>query len=132
MLRQALLWASTNPLLAERLPRFGFVKRATRRFMPGERIDDALGAAEGLAASGIASTLTLLGENLRSEAEADEVAAHYRDALTTVEQRGLDAEISIKPTQLGLDFDAGRTRERIRSLMRATQSTVWIYMESSK
>jgi proline dehydrogenase len=132
MLRQALLWASTNPFLAERLPRYGFVKRATRRFMPGERLDEALAAAEGLAESGIASTLTLLGENLRSEAEADEVAAHYMDALATVGRRGLDAEISVKPTQLGLDFDAGRTRDRIAVLMRATQSTVWIDMESSK
>jgi proline dehydrogenase len=132
MLRQALLWASTNPLLAERLPRYGFVKRATRRFMPGERLEDALGAAGGLAETGIAATLTLLGENLRSEAEADEVEAHYLESVAAIGSRGLDAEISVKPTQLGLDFDVGRTRDRIARLMRATPSTVWIDMESSK
>ena len=132
MLRQALLWASTNPFLAERLPRYGFVKRATRRFMPGEGVEDALDAAKALAGAGIASTLTLLGENLRSEREADEVEAHYRDALAAVARQGIDAEISIKPTQLGLDFDADRTRDRISRLMQATESTVWIDMESSK
>ncbi len=48
MLRNTLLWASTNPFLAERLPRYGFVRRATRRFMPGETLEDALGEAERL------------------------------------------------------------------------------------
>ena len=134
MLRQALLWASTNPFLAERLPRYGFVKRATRRFMPGEEVDDALAAAEELSKSGIGSTLTLLGENLRSEEEADEVAAHYRSTLAAIERRGLDAEISIKPTQLGLDFSVDRTRDRIAGLVRdaKSQSVVWVDMESSK
>jgi proline dehydrogenase len=132
MLRQALLWASTNPLLAERLPRFGFVKRATRRFMPGEELEDALGAAAELAKGGIAATLTLLGENLASEAEADEVLEHYRGVSTAVAGKGVDAEISVKPTQLGLDYDVDRTRDRIASLVHATPSLVWIDMESSK
>jgi proline dehydrogenase len=132
MLRQALLWASTNPLLSERLPRYGFVRRATRRFMPGEHLDDATAAAAELAESGIASTLTLLGENLRSESEADEVLDHYRDVLAAVRQRGIDAEISVKPTQLGLDFGASGTHDRLSGLVRGTPSTVWIDMESSK
>jgi proline dehydrogenase len=132
MLRQALLWASTNPFLAERLPRYEFVKRATRRFMPGEGLGDALDAAGVLAEAGVASTLTLLGENLRSEAEADEVEAHYLESVASVGSRGLDAEVSVKPTQLGLDFDVDRTRDRIARLVRATPSTVWIDMESSK
>jgi proline dehydrogenase len=132
MLRQALLWASTNPVLAERLPRYGFVRRATRRFMPGEELGDALGAASELGGTGIAATLTLLGEHLRSDSEADEVLEHYREVSAAITQRGVDAEISVKPTQLGLDFGVARTRDRIASLLRATRSTVWIDMESSK
>lgn len=132
MLRQALLWASTNPMLAERLPRYAFVRRATRRFMPGEGLEDAVGAAVELGAGGIAATLTLLGENLRSESEADEVVAHYREGLAAIDRFGVDAEISVKPTQMGLDFDAQRTCDRIATLMRATKSTLWIDMESSK
>jgi len=132
MLRQALLWASTNPMLAERLPRFGFVRRATRRFMPGEHLDDAAAAAAELGKSGIGSTLTLLGENLRSESEADEVLGHYREVLAAVQQRGIDAEISVKPTQLGLDFGVAGARDRLATLVRATGSTVWIDMEASR
>ena len=132
MLRQALLWASTNPMLAERLPRYGFVRRATRRFMPGEHLGDAAAAAAELGQSGVASTLTLLGENLRSESEADEVLGHYREVLDTIQQKGIDAEISVKPTQLGLDFGATRTHDRLAGLARAARSTVWIDMESSK
>ncbi|MEQ1857381.1 MAG: proline dehydrogenase family protein [Longimicrobiales bacterium] len=132
MLRQALLWASKNPTLAERLPRYGFVRRATRRFMPGEGREDAVGAAVELGAGGIAATLTLLGENHRAESEADEVVEHYREVLAAIEGAGVDAEISVKPTQMGLDFDAPRTRDRIATLARATKSTLWIDMESSK
>jgi len=132
MLRQALLWASTNPMLAERLPRYGFVRRATRRFMPGERLEDATEAAAKLGTSGIASTLTLLGENLRSESEADEVLAHYREVLAAVQRKGVDAEISVKPTQLGLDFGAAGTHDRLAGLVRAAKSIVWIDMEGSK
>ena len=131
MLRQALLWASTNPLLAERLPRYAFVKRATRRFMPGEELEDALAAAGDLATASIQSTLTQLGENLRSESEADAVTEHYRGVLAAMEKQGLGAEISVKPTQLGLDFGVERTCARILDLARRTRSTVWIDMESS-
>jgi len=132
MLRQALLWASTNPMLAERMPRYGFVKRATRRFMPGENLEDALRAASELGAGGIATTLTLLGENHAAESEADEVVEHYLEVLAAIDKAGVDAEVSVKPTQLGLDFDVTRTQERIAKLVRASRSTVWIDMESSK
>lgn len=131
MLRNALLWASTNPFLAERLPRYGFVKRATRRFMPGEGLEDALGAARSLASEGIASTLTLLGENLSTAASADGVVEHYHTVLDAADANDLDVEISVKPTQVGLDLGAEATHDRIAKLVRATKSIVWIDMEHS-
>lgn len=132
MLRKALLWASTNPWMAKRLPRVGFVQRATRRFMPGEDVEDALRAAEALAKDGLTATLTLLGENLESLEEADEVLEHYFEVLRKVKERGLDAEISVKPTQLGLDFGADEVRIRLEKLAGATDSLVWVDMEASK
>ncbi len=132
MLRRALLWASTNPFLAERLPRYGFVKRATRRFMPGEQLSDALSAARDLAEAGLASTLTLLGEHLTADSQADEVRDHYLTVLERIAELGLDAEISVKPTQVGLDFSSEGAHARLLSLMRATESRVWIDMESSE
>lgn len=132
MLRKALLWASTNPWMAKRLPRFRFVRRATRRFMPGEELDDALGATESLTKDDLSATLTLLGENHDSIEEADEVVEHYLEVLRQVEARGLDAEISVKPTQLGLDFGADTARDRLERLVAATNSLVWVDMEASK
>ena len=129
-MRKALLAASENRALRDRAMKLRFVRRSVSRFMPGEQLEDALGAAAELAASGITSTLTLLGESHTAEREADDVASHYLDVLGLIAQRGLDAEISVKPTQLGLDFDVDRTRDRIARLMRATTSTVWIDMES--
>jgi proline dehydrogenase len=130
-MRRALLWASTNPLLAQRLPRYEFVRRATKRFMPGEQLDDALREAERLGESGIASTITLLGENVSTAQEADLVTDHYLEALEAVRARGVDAEISIKLTQLGLDQGIEAATDRVRSLVAATSSVVWIDMESS-
>ena len=132
MLRNALLWASTNPTLAQRLPRYRFVKMATRRFMPGEERADALAEAKALDADGLATTITLLGENLTSLAEADEVVAHYETSLAEIARLGIDAEISIKPTQLGLDFGTDEAKRRLERLARATQSLVWVDMEGSQ
>jgi len=131
MLRTALLWASTNPTLAERLPRYAFVRRATRRFMPGEERSDALEQAERLSRDGIATTITLLGENLETLAEADGVLEHYRAALDDIAARGVDTEISVKPTQLGLDFGVAEAVGRIDDLCARTESLVWIDMEGS-
>lgn len=133
MLRNALLWASTNPFMAERLPQYGFVKRATRRFMPGEELDDALAEARRLQADGIATTVTRLGENVSTAEEADEVVTHYEGVLRTVAEQGLDAEVSVKPTQLGLDQGVDGARARLVRLVQAAgpKSLLWIDMESS-
>lgn len=131
MLRNTLLWASTNPLLAEKLPRYRFVKKATKRFMPGEKLGDALAAAGALGQLGIATTTTLLGENLHSLDEADGVVRHYQGALKEIEARGLDTEISVKPTQLGLDFGVEEARRRLAKIASSTSTLVWVDMESS-
>jgi proline dehydrogenase len=132
MLGKALLWASTNPLLAERLPQYAFVRRATRRFLAGETLDEALNEASRLADDSITGTTTLLGEDLAGEEEADGVLEHYLGALQSIGDRDLDVEISVKPTQLGLAFSADRTQERIVSLAEASRRPVWIDMESSE
>ncbi|MDA0312938.1 MAG: proline dehydrogenase family protein, partial [Gemmatimonadetes bacterium] len=131
MMRKALLWVSTNAFLAQRLPQYGFVKRATRRFMPGEALGDALDQSEVLAGSKLSTTVTLLGENLASVAEADTVVEHYFGVLSEIAARGLNTEISIKPTQLGLDFGAEDAQARLEQLLAAASSTVWIDMEGS-
>jgi proline dehydrogenase len=84
--------------------------------MPGERMEDALEAAARLKDDDIPTTFTYLGENIRSAADADAVVQHYLRLLDLVEERGLDAEVSVKPTHLGLDLDPADTLERLRRL----------------
>lgn len=149
MIRPLLLWASRNPFLSERLPRYGFARRAVRRFMPGERLEDALREAERLRDErGVGTIVTLLGENVGDEAGVRGVADHYREVLDEVGRRRLDTEISVKPTHLGLDLDPELARELIGGLCdraraaaepeRGTEGSagrspvVWIDMEGSE
>jgi proline dehydrogenase len=114
--RDAILLAAGNRWLGEHLPRFRFVRATVRRFMPGERMEDALEAAGRLADDGIPATFTYLGENIRTAADADAVVQHYLRLLDLIEERGLDAEVSVKPTHLGLDLDPAATLERLQRL----------------
>jgi proline dehydrogenase len=134
LLRRALLAGSTNAWLRDHATRYGFVRRSVSRFMPGERVEDALRAARELAPHGITTILTRLGENLTTAAEAEEVTQHYLEVLDKVAEAGLPAQISIKPTQLGLDLDRSlceRNLQRILDRVEERGSFLWIDMESS-
>jgi proline dehydrogenase len=132
--RSVLLWMARNPWLREHLPRFGFARRAVRRFMPGEDAEAAIGAAAGLAGRGQGIVFTRLGENLVALAEADEVAAHYRDLLERSSSLPRPPELSVKPTQLGLDIDAEacfRHLDALASLANDAGTWLWLDMEGS-
>jgi proline dehydrogenase len=133
-MRRILLWMSRNPWLKERLPRLRFVKRAVRRFMPGEDAAAALDAAERFRRDGISVLFTRLGENLTHIDEADEVADHYLGVYDDIARRGLDGEVSVKLTQLGFDLDIERTyAHAARLATRAAElgNDLWIDMEGS-
>lgn len=133
-MRSILLWAARNRWLKERLPRLRFMRRAVRRFMPGETLDDALAAAAPLQAAGIRTMYTRLGENLEDLAAADEVAEHYLQAIDRIVAAGITGEISVKPTQLGLDLDPDACLAhlvRIAAHAAAAGSYLWIDMEGS-
>jgi proline dehydrogenase len=131
--RDALLLAARNRWLAEHLPRYRFVRATVSRFMPGERMEDAIEAAERLSAEGIPATFTYLGENVQNPSDADAVVEHYLELLDLIEERGIDAEVSVKPTHLGLDLDAEETFRRLRRLadrLAGMQKHLFLDMES--
>jgi proline dehydrogenase len=133
-MRRLFLWLAGNAWLRERFPRLPLAQRAVRRFMPGEHRDDALAASTTFQGQGISVLLTRLGENLGRIEEADEVAAEYQRLIDGAAARGLDAEVSVKLTQLGFDLDQERTFEHVSELAgrAATHAqTVWVDMESS-
>jgi len=125
---------STNAWLRERATRTAFVRRSVSKFMPGERLEDALAAAAAQQRQGIGTILTKLGENLTRVEEAEEVTRHYLEVLDEVKAANLRAQISVKPTQLGLDLDKELCFANLQRLVdRAAQrdNFVWIDMESS-
>ena len=134
VMRKALLAASTNPWLRDHVTKWSFVRRSVTRFMPGEKIEDALAAAKEQQQIGINTILTRLGENLTRAEEFEEVTQHYLDVIDRVAAANLDAQISIKPTQLGLDLDRGlceRNMDRLVERAEQRGNFVWIDMEGS-
>jgi proline dehydrogenase len=132
--RQTLLRLSKSRWLAERVLTRPFAKRAVKRFMPGEELEDALAAAQALTADRLGTVLTKLGENLTAESDADAVRDHYLEVFDQVKARGLPAHVSVKPTQLGLDFSQSRCVEHLMTLAQRAEATgvyFWLDMEDS-
>ncbi len=91
-------------------------------------------AALPLEAAGIGTIYTRLGENLENLAAADEVATHYIEAMDKIVAAGITGELSVKPTQLGLDHDPDVCLAhlvRIAEHAAAAGSYLWIDMEGS-
>jgi len=133
-MRRFLLWCARNPWMRTHVPRLPGMRRAVRRFMPGETMAEALTAAEALEAQGIPAVYTRLGENLTQMAQADAVAAHYHALIEEIAGRRMAGQISPKLTQLGLDLDPEAAYRHCESLARhahAVGSRFWIDMEDS-
>jgi len=134
VMRSLLLKGSESPWLATQVANRRFAQRAVRRFMPGETVDAALAAAQELNGRGITAVLTQLGEAITDRGEAEAVTAHYLDVLDRVQRTGLRAQLSVKPTQLGLDLGVEVCTAQAKRLVdRAAQvgTFVWIDMEAS-
>ena len=131
-MRRVLLWCAQNRWLATHVPRWRFARRAVKRFLPGEGFDSALKAAVDFRAKGVLALFTLLGENITDLADATRVVEHYEEVLSASTE--VAAEISVKPTQLGLDIDEAATYANLQRLARAAEkanSFLWIDMEGS-
>jgi len=101
--------------------------------MPGETLEDALDAAEALRNKKIGTVFTHLGENIKDHAEAQQVTEHYVEVLRRIREKGLQAEISVKLTQLGLDLSPDLCFEHLNAIIEraAKDSIVWVDMEAS-
>jgi len=133
LMRSMLLAASQNRWLRHRATHYPFVRRTVSRFMPGETLDDALGAAQILLGKKIGTVFTHLGENIKDRSEAQQVTEHYLEVLERIRERGLQAEISVKLTQLGLDLSPELCFEHLKAIIERAQkdSIVWVDMEAS-
>ncbi len=92
-------------------------RRVSSRFVAGLESEDVLQATAALNAQGIAATLDSLGENVHTPEEARLSAAIYHQLLDAIGERSLQAHISVKLTQMGMDLSPGLAEQIVGSLV---------------
>lgn len=131
LLRLPVLWITGNRWF-RRLAVGRLGRLVASRFVVGERLDDAIAAGLELCRSGITTMLDHLGENVATDPQAVAAAEDYVAAIRRIEATpGLDAQISVKLTQLGLDLSVDRCIELVDRVLAAAEGTlVMVDMES--
>jgi proline dehydrogenase len=135
VLRSAFIALSRNRSLRRFCEQSKIGTRLSSRFVAGTEIDDALRVAESVNRQGISVTLDSLGESVTTEGEAHRAAEIYHQLLDTIDARKLNANISVKLTQMGLELSP-KLAEKIATSMaqhaKAGGNFVRIDMEDSK
>jgi proline dehydrogenase len=104
MLRSALLYLSSQPKVFSFVRHNRMAKGFASRFVAGETLDTALDVVKKLNAKGTSASLDLLGESIHNEKEARDSARQYIQILDRIKRSGLDANVSVKLTAMGLDM----------------------------
>lgn len=109
-------------------------RQAARRFVAGERLEEAIEAIKALNRQGILATLDHLGENTQTREDAVRAADEYLRILDAIRDHGLRSNVSLKLTQMGLDLDESfgyQNTKRIVEKAKEHKNFVRIDMESS-
>jgi proline dehydrogenase len=104
-MRQGLLWLSEQQKVFNFVRRNGLARKFASRFVAGETVEEAVEAARALGKRGITPSLDLLGESVEVEAEAVAARNHYLAMLDRMAAQGVEVNVSVKLTQMGLDID---------------------------
>ena len=123
IMRSIFISMSTNRLMRRLGERSRLGRRMSSRFVAGMEIEDALRVAERLNAQGLSVTLDSLGESVGSEADAQRSAEMYHNLLNQIALRKLDANISVKPSQMGMDFSPELTERIVGGLTEHCRAT---------
>ncbi len=102
--RSGILAATSNPLVSRAVQRFG-MRLGAARFVAGETFDEAIPVLRGLNQKGLRTNTTLLGEGVRDEQTTRAVVDEYLTNLDRIAAEGLQTNIALKLTHLGLDLD---------------------------
>jgi proline dehydrogenase len=116
-MRTFLLYLSEHKQLAPLMMHNGVSRRVSRRFVAGETLDDAVAAARAVNKLGQAASLDLLGENVSDEAGARRTAEGYIAIFNRIASEKLDANVSLKLTQLGLDLGEELCQELLEKVV---------------
>lgn len=110
------------------------VQRLSARYIAGAQLDDAIRVVRKLNAKGKMATVDVLGEDVTNADEARAIAGQYHDVLARIDEEGLDSNISVKLTGLGLELDEELVRENLEAVVQdaaARGNFVRIDMEDS-
>jgi proline dehydrogenase len=97
------------------------VGKVASRYVAGESLDDAVATIRGLNAEGAMATVDVLGEEVTDRGKAEAAVAEYLRVLDAIVDRGLDANVSIKPTLLGLKIGTDFCRDSIGRIAEAAR-----------
>jgi proline dehydrogenase len=118
-LRAFFLWLSGRRWMARLALRTPLVRRMPLRFVAGTTLDDAVAAVRALNAAGAMATLDVLGESVTDRPAAERAAVAYVQTIERIAAEGLDANVSLKLTQMGLDLGLETCLEVIRPVVEA-------------
>lgn len=133
-MKSFLLWLSRSKSIQELTKKHGFFRRFSSRFVAGDTLGDAILAVKELNSAGIIATLDHLGENTTNAEEAKKSADSYIDALREIKASGVDSNVSLKLTQMGIDISDKECAENVSRIIEEAKLTgnfVRIDMESS-
>jgi proline dehydrogenase len=116
-LRSTLLTLSHRKSLGNLATRVPVTRPMVRRFISGETFEEALPAIRRLHEQGMGTTVDVLGESVTHEADARAAAARYPIVLDALAAAGLDRNVSLKPTQMGLGISTDLARETIGGIV---------------
>jgi proline dehydrogenase len=134
MLRSTLLWLSERRGLFDFIRKNGLARQFASRFVAGETLDGAILATRELNAKNITTTLDLLGESVTSRAESEAARDAAIGILDRIRAEGVQGNLSVKLTQMGLDLDPALAAANIKAILdqaRAHDTFVRIDMEAS-
>jgi proline dehydrogenase len=129
-MRQGLLWLSERQGFFNFVGRNGLARRFASRFVAGETIDDGVAAARDLSGRGITATLDLLGESVTRESDAAAARTQYIEMLDHMATAGVEVNVSVKLTQMGLDIGEDVCVRNVTSILeRARQVNGFVRLD---
>jgi proline dehydrogenase len=134
MLRSLLIYLSKADWMRHRVMGWKIARKVALRFVAGERLQDAIDVVQRLNVRSMNATLDQLGEDTHTTEEARKTTSEILNILDVIEKSGVQSNLSIKLTQIGLVLDealCGENLERILSHANQLNTFVRIDMEDS-
>lgn len=114
--RRIILTLAANRAVTRFVSRYG-MRLGASRFIAGETLTDAIAVTRRLNADGIAVTLDRVGESVADAAEATAMADAYIEMLDHIAASGVDSNVSLKPTQMGMDISADLCHDNVERIV---------------